>query len=62
MHVAPVAHDVAPMSTIPGTPNATCTFHRSHVHKRLTDIFVTIYPLALRCSNFCADRGLDTVL
>ncbi len=23
-----------PMSTIPGTPNATCTFHRSHVHKR----------------------------
>ena len=24
-----------PMSTIPGTPNATCAFHRSHVHKRL---------------------------
>ncbi len=23
-----------PMSTIPGTPNATCAFHRSHVHKR----------------------------
>ncbi len=23
-----------PMSTIPDTPNATCTFHRSHVHKR----------------------------
>ncbi len=24
-----------PMSTIPGTPNATYAFHRSHVHKRL---------------------------
>ncbi len=23
-----------PMSTIPGTPNATCAFHRSHGHKR----------------------------